>query len=272
MSPRRTRPVVLICSVHGADDIAGRGEADAFVAAGLRRDGGVDADQPSTQIDEWSAAAARVDRGIGLNPDHGRFRFQLARHGADDTERDRVHQPERAAEREHQLTRFQLVRVGERNGGQLVAVDLDDGKIRLEIHADNLRADDVGRGSEKGRAGCRPGNLHANATGAAHDVCVGDDVAGRIDDDARAGGTLGPDQIAAPRHEPVTSRVGGREDLDDRRTDVARGGLERGAELRGGLRHGRGSCLGWRRCGCHREDQGSRGAEDLFPAHGEHPF
>ena len=54
-------------------------------------------------------------------------------------------QPERAAEREHELTRLQVVRVGERHRRQLVAVDLDDGEIRLEIDADDLRADDVGR-------------------------------------------------------------------------------------------------------------------------------
>ena len=44
---------------HVADDVARRGEADAFVAAGLAVDQRVDADQASVGVDQRAAAAAR---------------------------------------------------------------------------------------------------------------------------------------------------------------------------------------------------------------------
>ena len=65
--PRLTEPY-LIELVHDAVSHVDRdSEADADVAAAAREDGGVDADQLASQIDERAAGVARIDRGVGLD-------------------------------------------------------------------------------------------------------------------------------------------------------------------------------------------------------------
>ena len=58
----------LLVSV--AHDAAGDGEADAFVAAGLCVDEGVDADDVAVGVYKRAAAVAGIDGGVGLDVDH----------------------------------------------------------------------------------------------------------------------------------------------------------------------------------------------------------
>ena len=76
--------------VHRADDVARRGEPRPSLpppATAIER---VDAHEPAAQIDQRSAAAARIDRRVGLHVDHRRLGLELPRDGADDAERHRV--------------------------------------------------------------------------------------------------------------------------------------------------------------------------------------
>ena len=73
-----------------ADDVARRGEAEALVAAGLREDQRVDADEPALGVDQRPAAVARIDGRVGLDVDHRVVGLELPRHRADDAQRHRV--------------------------------------------------------------------------------------------------------------------------------------------------------------------------------------
>ncbi len=257
--------------VDRADDVARRRESDALVAAALRRNQRVDADQPAAEIDERTAAAPRVDRRIGLHPDHRRLRLELACDGADNPQRDRVGEPERAAECQHELTGLQRLGVGERHGRQLVALDLDDREIGLEVDPDDLRPDHVGARAENRRPRRRPRHLDPETSGAAHDVGIRDDVTRRIDDDTGARGTLGPNQIPAAGKQSVACRVRRREDLHHGRTDGASGRLECRAEIGGSGSGGRARLRGRCRGGQDNQQQ-SRGARRVFPVHCDVPF
>ena len=258
ISPRRTRPVLRICSNDVADDVARRREADAFAAARLRVDEGVDADQPALGIDQRAAAVARIDGRVGLDVDHRVFRRQLARDGADDAERDRRVEAERAAEREHQLARPQRVGVAEGERRQRLGLDLDHRQIGLVIDRDDLRADRAAAPAEDGASGLaarrRKRQLDLDARRVLDHVRVGHDVAVGIDDDAGA---------AAPLEHRLRARVGivlvwrreaGDEDLHDAGADFLGEILERPGQVakRGGLRRG---ALGV--CGGGRQEKAS---------------
>ena len=90
-----------------ADDVARRGEADAFVPAGLGIDERADAHQAPLGIDQRPAAVPGIDRRVGLDVDHRVFRRELPRDGAHHPEGDRGLEPERAAEGQHDLPRAQ---------------------------------------------------------------------------------------------------------------------------------------------------------------------
>jgi hypothetical protein len=104
--------------------------------------------------------------------------------GGDDSGGDGLRQRERAADGEHPVTNLRAVGVAELDGGQgLGCVDFDDGDVGLGVYADDVRRTAVlvlvvGIGGE----------LDVDLVGLIDDVVVGDDVATRIDDEARAEG------------------------------------------------------------------------------------
>ena len=90
-------------------------ETDAFAAAGAGGDGGVHADHFAVQVQQRSAAVARIDGGIGLQKvlKLNLFVAELeiaAAFGADDAERDRVAQSKRAADGQHEIADIDLYR------------------------------------------------------------------------------------------------------------------------------------------------------------------
>jgi hypothetical protein len=90
---------------HRPHDVARRREAETGIGTGCRRNQRVQTDETSLRVDEWTAAVAGIDRRVGLHVDHWRVGLELPRDRADDTERHRVLQAQRAAERQHHLSR-----------------------------------------------------------------------------------------------------------------------------------------------------------------------
>ena len=156
-------------------DLRGNGKSHAGKTSGLGDQKRVDADDFAVGIDQRPAGVAWVDRGVRLD--------ELARRTAvsgewigtvqrtDDAARHGETESQRIAECEYGLAGMQLGRISQRHARQVGAVDLDDGKIRERIGADELRRQDsaVGHGD-------------ANVDCAVDDVVVGHDVAiGRND-------------------------------------------------------------------------------------------
>ncbi len=105
---------------------------------------GVDADHLAARIHQRSAGVAGVDGGIGLD-EFARLiaiRFRVGPvQRADDAARHAELESIGIAEGQHHLARVQIPGVAPRNAGQIVPVDLDDGKIRQRVGADQLRRD-----------------------------------------------------------------------------------------------------------------------------------
>ena len=169
------------------DDVHRNGEGITGIGAGLGHDGGVDAHQLAPLVDEGAAGIAGVHGRIGL--DEG-FNLEFAAavghrtaFGADDAGGDGAAElgAQRGTDGEDPLTEAELVAVAERDGRQVLRVNLDDGDVRSRVGAHDgglilgiVVQGDVDRGS------------------AGDDVVVRDDVAVRADDHAGAAAFLLP--------------------------------------------------------------------------------
>ena len=68
--------------VRHFDESARNREAESLTAARLAQDERVDADQLASDVDEWTAAVAMIDRRIGLDVHHRVVRIGLPRNRA----------------------------------------------------------------------------------------------------------------------------------------------------------------------------------------------
>ena len=134
--------------IDGADDVGGGGETDAFVAAALGEDEGVDANEVAFGVDEGSAAVAGVDGGVGLDVDHGVIGANLTGDGADDAHGDGVFEAEGAAEGEDDLALADFVGVAEGEGREFRAGDFEDGDVGFAVESDDLGGDEFAGGLE----------------------------------------------------------------------------------------------------------------------------
>ncbi len=164
---------------HLADDVAGHGEAIACIDAGGAGNGGVDADEPTLEIDQRTPAVAGVDGGVRLDEAlHRELLAQdvdVARLGADDTRRDGGVQPHGVANGQHPFAHLHLVGVHQGQGGQVFGFDLDEGEVgaRVGAHHGGFEGAVVVQG-------------HFDVVGIGDDVVVGHDVAVLADDDTGA--------------------------------------------------------------------------------------
>src|SRR5258708_39466131 len=98
--------------------------------------GRVDADHLPPAVNEWTAAVARIQRGIGLNyivDKVSRDAPQGSAQGADDTGRHRRFESIGTANRHDQFTDTQLGRFTQNGVRYFVGVGLDDGQVRPRI-------------------------------------------------------------------------------------------------------------------------------------------
>src|SRR5271157_1414145 len=127
--------------VDVAHDVAGNGEAESFIAARLRQDESIDADDAAVDIHQRPAAVAWIDGSVRLDEDGGIVGIDLPRCRADHAHRDGVLQSQRAAEGEDDLSLSQLVGVGELKRRQAGHVNLQHREIGLAVKADELGFD-----------------------------------------------------------------------------------------------------------------------------------
>ena len=107
----------------------------------MRGDGRVDADDLAVQVDEWSAARAGVDGGVGLekvlDADGGSQTNLAALAGADDAVRDRLIEPKRAADGQYPLTDPGGVAIAQGGRGQVAGGrQRQNGDVGLRVGPD----------------------------------------------------------------------------------------------------------------------------------------
>ena len=161
---------------HALGEVGRDRKADADRAAGGGVDGGVDADDVAVHVEQRATGVAAVDGGVGLDEVVVGALADVAAAGGDDTGGDGAAEAEGIADREHPVADALDVAIAELDGGQrVIGGDLEEGEVDAVILADQggLQGGVVGQGD-------------ADLVGAVDYVVVGDDVAGRIDDEARA--------------------------------------------------------------------------------------
>ena len=144
-------------------------EADPDVAARGREDLRVDADQLALGVDQRAARVAPIDRRIDLDEVLEAAITSTASSTtlrADDPHRHGLPDAERIADRENHITDADVVRVAKRKCLQVVALDLQNGKI-----AGRISADDLGLEAASVR------QFDGDFFGLVDDVVVGQDVA-----------------------------------------------------------------------------------------------
>ena len=242
---------------HGARQIDRDREAVARGKAGLARDGRVDADDLTADVDERPARVAGVDRRVGLDEILNRVAglLQALKQpalGADDARRhgegERLAQ--RVPDRQRPLTHPGRVGIAELNRGQATRVDLDDGDVGVGIGADHL-----------GRELTLVVQLHGDLVGAGDDVVVREDVAVARDDESRARALLHlrppaevREEVLEARRQPLVLRALDllRADEYDGRLHVLRDADERVAQVRRRFERGRRQARRRRLCGGDR--------------------
>ena len=154
----------------------GIAEADADRTTGWREDRRVDADNLSLHVEQRTAGIAAVDRGVGLDEVVVLALMNVTPARRYDAGGHRAAQAKRIADRQDPVADAGLTRVTEIDRRQrLVGFHLKQRDIAAFVTADNL-------GLQHGVVLQRDGDL----VGAFDHVVVGDDIACRIDDKARA--------------------------------------------------------------------------------------
>ena len=102
-------------------------------------DGGVDADEAPRDIHQRSTRVARINRGVGLDEAFVILDAHAATvRRADNPVGHGLAYPEGITDGQHQITYLHAPAVSQRNGGQVVAVNLDDCNVTLGIKSNNL--------------------------------------------------------------------------------------------------------------------------------------
>ena len=185
---------------------------------------------------------------IGLDINHRVFRRQLPRDRADHPHRDRRVETERTAERQHQLSWPQLIRVAEGQRRQPAGVNLQDGEVGLAIDGNDLPANRAPAATQDRSswrtARRRERQFDFETSRIFHDVRVGHDVPVRVDDHARASAAF-ERRLVAANLLVVRCRIPGHEYLDDARAHARRKLLQRTGQFaeRARITPGRGRLL-----------------------------
>ena len=124
-------------------DVGRRRETQPLVPAGLRQDERVDAYDVAGSIDERAAAITRIDRRVRLDINHRVLGLELPCDSAHDAHRDGVLEAKGTPECKHDLAGTKPIRIAELEKRQVALVRLENGDVRFEIHANDLRTDEA---------------------------------------------------------------------------------------------------------------------------------
>ena len=151
-------------------------KADADRAAGRRDDRGVDADDFAVEVEQRAAGIAAIDGGVGLNVIVVGAGIDVAVARRDDAGGHRAAEAERIADGDDPFAEPQLVGIAELHRlERLVGMHAQQRQVALGVLADQLRRQ-LGAVVED----------DVDLVGVGDDVIIGDDEAGRIDDEAGA--------------------------------------------------------------------------------------
>ena len=105
---------------------------------GAAEDGGVDADEAPGDIHQRPARVAGVNRGVGLDKALVILDANATVSRADNPMRHGLAHPEGIADRQHQIAHPHFLALSQRDGGQVVGVNLDDRDVTLGIKSNHL--------------------------------------------------------------------------------------------------------------------------------------
>ncbi len=155
-------------------------------------------------------------------------------------------------------------------------MDLEDRQIGFFIHANDLRAHEIAAPLEDGAALGdlldRDRQQDLKAARSRHDVCIGDDVSIRVDDDTRTHAVLAGDQTFGGRHDAAARNETTHEDLDDAGTDPFDHPLERTTQLVELVGGGRLRFDAFVHCNTQRQQTNSDARESRTQCHDQRPF
>ena len=130
-----------------ADDVHRNGERIARIRARQRDDGRVDAYELADRVHQRAATVARVHRRIRLDERLHPVLPVIVRHRtafrADNARRDRRTEVVGRADGQHPFAQAQVVRIAQRQGRQVLRIDLDQRDVRRRVRAHQLRRVDL---------------------------------------------------------------------------------------------------------------------------------
>ena len=173
---------------------------------------------PSTST-KRTATIAGVDGRIRLDVDHPVVRPQLPRNGTDHSHAHRIFQTQGTSESQDELSLTNLFRIREEiQGRQVLAIDLHESKVGLQIDSDHRTGKPPSTRSDHApsRRSFNERQLHLNFGCASDYVCVGDDEAVGADDYSRTRRRTESDGRTTRTH----TSVGVALDLHDSRSDA----------------------------------------------------
>ena len=212
---------LVVSNIH---DRAGNGKAQTFVSSGRGDDERVHSHHFAADVDQRTAGISRIDRSVGLNINHRRIRFGLARGGAHHSHAYGIAKALRAAECKNKFALAQVGKFCDGDRGQIFCLDFENRQVNVGCHANNSSwkygaAIGQGIGGRHVSAGAGQNNL--DALRSLHHMRVGDDVSRRIDDETGTDCTLAADHnSAAPARIAlavvvIQRSISGHQNLDD---------------------------------------------------------
>ena len=124
---------------HALGKIHGNGKTHALIPAAAGKDRGVDADQFAFRVYERAARIAGVDSCVGLNEVFIVLDAKIgAARGAHDSHGDGLADAKGIADGEREIADLYLGGIAQRNRGQVIRVNFQDGDVRLGISANDL--------------------------------------------------------------------------------------------------------------------------------------